>query len=135
MRLRSRIVSTVRKKGWTLVLGTSGKKDDVVRNKKLLQIKGLTDLEISADDVRRSKPHPDIFEFALKKLDGIGTEQILAVGDTPYDVQAGRQLEIRTIALLSGGFSEPELRAAGAVAVFRGPAELLYRYEDWAALV
>jgi len=74
----------LRKKRWALVLGTSGKKDAVVRYKKLLQIEGLTDLEISADDVQRSKPHPDIFEFALKKLDGIGTDRILAVGAELY---------------------------------------------------
>jgi phosphoglycolate phosphatase-like HAD superfamily hydrolase len=40
------------------------------------------------------------------------------VGDTPWDVEAARRAGVQTIAVLTGGFSEQELRDAGAVAVF-----------------
>ena len=46
------------------------------------------------------------------------------VGDTPWDVEAARRSDVPTIAVLTGGFSEAELREAGAVAVFRSIAEL-----------
>jgi len=101
----------------------------------LLQIESLTDLEVSSDEVKRSKPHPDIFELVLRKLHGLDPSRVLAIGDTPYDVEAAAKVQIRTIALLCGGFSEKTLMAAGAVAVFRSPAELLFRYEDWCPLV
>jgi phosphoglycolate phosphatase-like HAD superfamily hydrolase len=40
------------------------------------------------------------------------------VRDTPWDVEAAARADVRTIAVLTGGFSEQELREAGAVAVF-----------------
>lgn len=52
------------------------------------------------------------------------------VGDTPYDVQAAAKAGMRTIGLLSGGFTEDELRGAGAVAVYRDVPDLLDNYEE-----
>ena len=49
-------------------------------------------------------------------------------GDTPYDVIAAKRIELRTIALLCGGFPEDELQATGAIALFRDPADLLEHY-------
>ncbi len=129
------LFSRLRKEGWTVGLASSGKRKEVDHHKKLLQIAKFTDLEVSADDVHRSKPHPDIFERVLKKLNYLHPFRVLAVGDTPYDVEAAGRVDIRTIALLSGGFPEKQLVSAGAVAVFHTPAELLFRYEDWFHLV
>jgi phosphoglycolate phosphatase-like HAD superfamily hydrolase len=71
----------------------------------------------------------------LQKLGGISTDRMLSIGDTPYDVEAAAKVRIRTIALLGGGFPEKKLTDAGAVAIFRGPSELLFRYSEWAVLV
>ena len=46
------------------------------------------------------------------------------VGDTPWDVEAARKAGIETICVITGGFSEQELRDAGAVAVFESVEEL-----------
>ena len=46
------------------------------------------------------------------------------VGDTPWDVEAARNAGIETICVITGGFSEQELRDAGAVAVFESVEEL-----------
>ena len=53
-----------------------------------------------------------------------GSEAV-AIGDTPYDVEAAGKAGIRTIGMLSGGFTEADLRNAGCVAVYPGPAALL----------
>ena len=45
---------------------------------------------------RRSKPHPDIFEAALGRLQGIEASGAIAVGDTPYDAQAAGKIGLRT---------------------------------------
>jgi len=37
---------------------------------------------------------------------------------------------LRTIGVLCGGFPEKELRAAGCIAIFGGPADLLARYNE-----
>jgi phosphoglycolate phosphatase-like HAD superfamily hydrolase len=46
------------------------------------------------------------------------------VGDTPWDVQAAERAGVKTIAVVTGGFSEQELRDAGAVAVYESVAKL-----------
>jgi phosphoglycolate phosphatase-like HAD superfamily hydrolase len=46
------------------------------------------------------------------------------LGDTPWDVEAASKAGIETVCLMTGGFSEQELRDAGAVAVFESISDL-----------
>ncbi len=57
---------------------------------------------------------------------------MLAVGDTPYDAQATAAISVACIGVLSGGWSREELREAGCMQVYAGPADLLARFEEWA---
>jgi HAD superfamily hydrolase (TIGR01509 family) len=129
------LFSRLQKAGRTIVLASSGKRREVNHHKKLLQIEKLIDLEISAEEVQRSKPHPDIFNLVLMRLDGLGATSVVSVADTTCDIEAAGKVGIRTIALLCGGFPEKILIAAGAAAVFHSPGELLFRYDDWSHLV
>jgi phosphoglycolate phosphatase-like HAD superfamily hydrolase len=45
------------------------------------------------------------------------------LGDTPWDVEAAQRAGVETVCVLTGGFSEQELRDAGAVDVFRSLPE------------
>ncbi|MBV9659239.1 MAG: HAD family hydrolase [Verrucomicrobia bacterium] len=120
----------LRADGWQLALASSGPADEVAHHKKLLGIADLLDAETTADDVEKSKPHPDIFEVALKKLDGVAPEHAWVIGDTPYDAEAARKAGAHCLGVLCGGFPEADLRAAGAEAIFRDPADLLTRYAE-----
>ena len=90
----------------------------------------LIDAETSSDDAEKSKPHPDIFQAALARLADKSPARTIVVGDTPYDAEAAAKAGLRTIGLLSGGWSEEELRRAGCMAVFKDPADLLARYSQ-----
>jgi phosphoglycolate phosphatase-like HAD superfamily hydrolase len=46
------------------------------------------------------------------------------VGDTTWDCEATRRAGVETIAVLTGGFSDAELRAAGALAVYHSIEDL-----------
>jgi phosphoglycolate phosphatase-like HAD superfamily hydrolase len=46
------------------------------------------------------------------------------VGDTTWDVEAATRAEVKTVAVLTGGFSEAELREAGAAVVFDSLVDL-----------
>jgi HAD superfamily hydrolase (TIGR01549 family) len=118
----------IKRDGKRIALASSGKKSEVKIYKKLTQIEDLIDAETTADDADRSKPHPDIFEAALRELDGISGQEVIVVGDTPYDIEAAQKIGAATIALLCGGFSEAALREAGAIAIYRDPADLLAHY-------
>ena len=52
------------------------------------------------------------------------------IGDTPYDAEAASKAGVRTIGLLSGGWSPEELKEAGCIATYRDPADLLAQYDS-----
>jgi HAD superfamily hydrolase (TIGR01509 family) len=116
--------------GKRIVLASSAKKDELAVYKRIANIADLVSDEISSDDVDKSKPHPDVFERALQKLDTLRPGQVIAIGDAPYDAQAARKARIRTIGLLCGGFAESDLRRAGCAAICRDPATLLAQYQQ-----
>jgi HAD superfamily hydrolase (TIGR01509 family) len=116
--------------GKAIALASSAKEDELEQYKKIANIVDLIDVETSSDDAEKSKPHPDIFCAALARLDIAQPQQVIVIGDTPYDVEAAAKAGLRTIGLLCGGWSEEELKRAGCVAVFRDPADLLARYSE-----
>ncbi|HEY8381223.1 MAG TPA: HAD family phosphatase [Microvirga sp.] len=116
--------------GQQAVLASSGKAEEVERYKSIAHIADLIDDATSSDDAERSKPFPDIFQAALHKLDGVSAQEAVVVGDTPYDAEAARQAGIACVGVLSGGFSEESLRAAGCLAVYAGPEEMARLYAE-----
>ena len=115
--------------GQRIALGSSAKGDELSTYKKISRIEDLIDKETSSDDAFRSKPHPDIFEAALKKL-GLEANEAIVVGNSPYDAEAAGKLGLRTLAVLCGGFLEADLRTAGCIAIYRDPADMLMRFDQ-----
>jgi HAD superfamily hydrolase (TIGR01549 family) len=120
----------IREQGTRIALASSAKRDEVEHYEELLAVQDLVEHETSSDDAERSKPHPDIFAAAMERLGNPQAEEVLAVGDTPYDAQATAQISVACIGVLSGGWSRPELRRAGFIEVFAGPADLLARFDE-----
>lgn len=123
------LIERMRRDGLRIALASSSKQREVEAHKKTLGIGDLVETATSADDVARSKPCPDVFEAALAALRDVAAAETIVVGDTPYDATAARRAAIRTVAVLSGGFDEAELREAGAVEVYRDVGDLLARYD------
>ena len=121
--------------GRCIVLATSGEKSDAKHFIELLGIDPFIVGYTSADDTQQSKPAPDIFSAALKKLGDIDAGEALGVGDTPFDVEAAKKIGLKTIALLCGAVEENILRQAGAVAIYRDPADLLLNYHKLSCLI
>ena len=113
-----------------IALASSAKKDELKRYKEIARIDDLIETETSSDDVERSKPCPDVFEAALKQLGNVTPDKVIVVGDTPYDAAAAAKANVSAIGLLSGGWTQPQLRRAGCIAIYRDPADLLARYEE-----
>lgn len=116
--------------GKRIALASSAKKDELATYKKVAQIEDLIEEQTSADDAEKSKPHPDIFQAALDQLGDIAANEAIVIGDTPYDAQAAGKLKLRTLGVLCGGFRAAELDAAGCIAIYRDPADILKRYEE-----
>jgi HAD superfamily hydrolase (TIGR01549 family) len=112
------------------VLASSGKRADTKYYIDLLNIGDLIDGYVSGDDADSSKPAPDIFTTSLKKLGDISPDDAVTVGDTRFDIEAAKKAGLKTIAFLCGGTSESVLREAGAIAIYRDPADFLAHYNE-----
>ena len=123
----------VKAAGIRLSLASSANRDDLEVYKRIAHIEDLIEESSSADDAKRSKPHPDIFEATLKKL-GLPASKVLALGDTPYDAEAAGKAGIATIGVTTGEWSKKELLEAGCIEVYTDVAELLERFEESALL-
>ncbi|HJQ71481.1 MAG TPA: HAD family hydrolase [Blastocatellia bacterium] len=113
--------------GLKLVVASSAKEDEL---KELVKIAGAEEFieeKTSSSDAENSKPDPDIVKAALDEL-GLAPDEVMMLGDTPYDVKAAARAGIKTIGLRSGGWSDEELR--GAEAVYRDAADLLARFDS-----
>jgi phosphoglycolate phosphatase-like HAD superfamily hydrolase len=114
--------------GQSIALASSAKQDEVRIYRRLADIDDLVTAQATGDDVERSKPHPDIFDVALERLGDPRPDDVIAVGDSPYDAEAAGKLGLATVGLLCGGFDAARLRAAGCVALYDDPADLLASY-------
>lgn len=120
----------IRQDGKKIALASSAVEEELEHFKKILNIGDLLQGDTNADDAEKSKPHPDIFEAAMKELGDPRAEDALVVGDTPYDAEAAAKAKIQIIGFLSGGFPEESLRDAGCIAIYKDPADLLARYDQ-----
>jgi gas vesicle protein len=111
-----------------MALGSSAKEDELKVYKKITGIGPFLDEHTSRDEVSNSKPDPDIFRLAQRKL-GIEPESIIAIGDTPYDAESAGKAGMRTIGVLCGGSDPAKLRAAGCIALYRDPEDLLENFD------
>ncbi len=120
----------LRAEGLRIALASSAKEDELETYKKVADIEDLIDEQTSSDDAESSKPHPDIFLAALKRLGNPDPRDVIVVGDTPYDAEAAGKAGLRTIGVLCGGFPEDSLRKVGCIAIYQDPADLLARYDS-----
>jgi HAD superfamily hydrolase (TIGR01509 family) len=120
----------IKKDGKKIVLASSATEKELEFFKKTMNIADLLEAATSSDDAEESKPEPDIFEAALKKIGNPDVSKCVVVGDTPYDAIAAGKINLRTIGVLSGGFPEQSLTDAGCVEIYKDPADLLARYDE-----
>lgn len=79
---------------------------------------------IGADDCTRFKPDPQPVELGLEQL-GLAPEECLYVGDSPFDMQAGKGAGCPVVAVTWGMFGLPELQAQKPDFIIDTPDELL----------
>ena len=59
---------------------------------------------------------------------GLAAQELVMIGDTPYDVEAATRAGIPIIGFRSGGWTDADL--AGAVEIYDGPEHLLANYSS-----
>ncbi|MBS2034487.1 HAD family hydrolase [bacterium] len=105
-----------------LAVASSAQEDELNPLLDLVGIRDLLQQKTSSADARKSKPDPDIVAVALSRL-GLKAEEVIMVGDTPYDLEAAARLGVASMAFLTGIWSRNELGQARWI--FENPADLL----------
>ena len=113
-----------------MVLASSASTSELEHYLDLLHARDLVTATTSADDVENTKPAPDIFATALKKVSPLDASEVVVVGDTPYDIEAAAKCGMGTVALRSGKFSDESLHGAGAVCIYDDVAALLADFDN-----
>jgi HAD superfamily hydrolase (TIGR01549 family) len=121
------LIEDLKKRGHAVVLASSAKAHEVEHYLDLLDARELADGWTTSADVEATKPEPDLVVAAVEKAGG---GDAVMVGDSVWDCEAAKRAGIPTVAVLTGGFSEAELREAGAVAVFHSIDELRERVRE-----
>jgi HAD superfamily hydrolase (TIGR01509 family) len=116
------LIEDLRARGNAVVLASSAKDWEVEHYIELLGVREIVDAWTTSADVEQTKPEPDLIRAALEKVDADGDAML--IGDTVWDVEAAKRAGVETLAVLTGGFSEQELRDAGARDVFTSVEEL-----------
>ncbi len=116
----------IKRRGFRLVLASSGKAVQVEYYLDLIDGKPLADAWTSSDDVEQTKveqtkPAPDLVQVAIDKVDGASA---VLVGDSTWDFLAAGKLGVAGLAVRTGGFSAEELHQAGAAGVYDNLGEL-----------
>jgi HAD superfamily hydrolase (TIGR01549 family) len=122
-----RLMELLDGRGHRLVLASSGKRDEVDHYLDLLDARDLIEAWTTSADVERTKPDPDLVVTAIDK---VGGGEAVMVGDSTFDCQAAARAGVPTLAILTGGFSEQELREAGAASVFESLSELCEHLDE-----
>ncbi len=121
------LLVALRERGLRVVLASSSEQDDLDFFLDRLGAKELIDAYTTGDEVEQTKPEPDLVRAALAKA---GSDDAVLVGDSPWDVESAHRAGIETVCVITGGFSEQELRDAGAVAVFDSLVSLRERLDE-----
>jgi HAD superfamily hydrolase (TIGR01509 family) len=122
-------VVDLKERGHTVVLASSAKAAEIEHYIDLLDVRSIADAWTTSADVTETKPQPDLVQAALEKA-GASSGEAVMVGDTPWDIEAAGRAKVKTVAVITGGFSRAELEEAGAACVFESVAELRTRLDD-----
>ena len=109
------LITDLRERGHAVVLASSAKAQEVDHYLDLLDARELVDGWTTSADVERTKPEPDLVAAAVEKAGG---GDAVMIGDSTWDCESAGRAGLPSVAVLTGGFSESELREAGATCVF-----------------
>ncbi|HLI96506.1 MAG TPA: HAD family hydrolase [Candidatus Baltobacteraceae bacterium] len=116
------LLDALRRAGTPFAIATSGEKSGVEPLRRLVDAQDVP--TVFRSDAKLPKPDPGLPLAAAAKLPDTSEETFVA-GDSVWDMLAARRAHFLGIGLLTGGYGESELTAAGAYRVYADPAQML----------
>jgi pyrophosphatase PpaX len=120
-----RVLERLKSEGRRLGIVTAKRRLTVDLAFAILPLEGFFDAVVTSEETENHKPHPEPVLAALERL-GSKPEEAVFVGDSPFDMGAGKAAGVFTLAVSWGKIHPVErLLEAGADAVVHSPEELL----------
>lgn len=119
------VVDALRDLEVPMAVVTSKTREMALRTLAVCGFEGGFPVVVTADEVRMGKPHPEPVHLALRDLGVQAGPEVLFVGDSPHDLEAGRAAGVRTAAVTWGAAREDVLTAGSPDYLVRRVEELL----------
>ena len=114
-------------RGLDVVLASSASEEELAALCSAIDADDAITAATSDSDAEEGKPAPDILQTALKKS-GLDADHVVFVGDAVWDGHAAGNSHVLFVGVTCGGTPAGDLRDAGAVEVWRDPADLLANF-------
>lgn len=92
-------LEAIKAKGIPIGIVTSKVKLTALRGLELFNLKPLIDVCIALEDCTSHKPHPEPILNALEALDIASRDNVLMVGDSPFDIQCAHNAGVKSAAV------------------------------------
>lgn len=92
------LIKRLKSKGFKLAVGSSAPPENVELLLSSLKIKDYFDAVITAEDVKKGKPEPDVF-LMVSNILKINPKNCIVIEDAPVGIEAAKRAGMRIIAL------------------------------------
>lgn len=106
------LLRELRTRDQAMAIATSKRRVPLLRQLAGFGWTDLFDPIVTPDEVSHGKPHPESLDLILK-LTGLTADDLLMVGDTPFDLDMAKAAGVPGLAVGHGFYSEPQLAACG----------------------
>ncbi len=116
----TQIILFLKQKGLRLCVATGTKRFLVKETLRILGIQNVFDVLVTGEEVQSSKPDPEVYSIAIKKLK-LKKENILVIEDSVAGVLAAKRAGLKSIAITTS-YKHSQLK--GAVKTFDSFAQI-----------
>lgn len=104
------LLAGLRARGMRLGVATGKTHERACQVLEATRLLSLFDDVAGSDEVEHGKPAPDLIQLAVRRL-GVAPDDVVMVGDSPLDLEAGRRAGTRVVAALWGQGTREQLLA------------------------
>jgi len=126
----NKALKKVKAMGYDCAVASSNPRPVVEQTLLFFNLMPYVDAVVSMDDVEHGKPHPEMMLKAAATM-GLNPQRCIAVGDSVYDILAGKGAGMPTIAVLTGVQSLEELMEARPTKVIKDISKLPQLLSTW----
>jgi beta-phosphoglucomutase family hydrolase len=89
-------IHLLQKHGWAQAIASAAPRANIETILEVLRVRECFEAIVSAEDVRRGKPDPEVFLIAASKL-GVTPEHCIVVEDAEHGIEAARAARMKSI--------------------------------------